>query len=275
MNQLLAKIKNKTKTYAKSFKKLTTEENCFVIPENISSIEYNPDTLLEDGQWYFINNFSEQDYCLDLFKCETFNSVDFESITKDEFTAIDYLCFYQNDIYFIQKVRPAQLVIKKRIVFGDSCTIYNNSKSIVINKYPDAIYIKEEDKLYFQKLETITSVFKGIDILFKEATEEETNEFLNFNFISLKNDLSLNSITKNTRKKIKQAITILNNLTDEDKGKMIKYTKKYSGLLYSKNKFILQSEDDVNKLINGINERYYETEISKEKRVANSIQKIE
>lgn len=182
MNQLLAKIKNKTKVYTKGFKKLTTEEDCYRVPDNFSSIEYNPDTLLEDGQWYYIKDFSEQDYCLDIFKCEVFNSVDFETINNSEFTIIDYLCFYQDGNYFIQKVRPTQLVTKKRINFGESCTINNNSRSIVINKYPDAIYIKKDNKLYFQKLETITSVFKGIDILFKEATEEETNEFLHYDF---------------------------------------------------------------------------------------------
>lgn len=275
MNQLLAKIKNKTKTYTKGFKKLTTEENCYIIPENISSIEYNPDTLLEEGQWYFIKDFSEQTYCPELFKCEVFNSVDFETISNNEFTLIDYLCFYQDDKFFIQKVRPTQLVVKKRVNFGETCSINNNSKSIVINKYADAIYVKQENRLYFQKLETITNIFRGIDILFKEATEEETNEFLNYDFIALEDNLSSTAITKNTRKKIKQALNILNTMSSEIKEKIIKYTKKYSGLNYANRKFILHTEDDVNKLLYGINERYYETEISKEKRLANSVQKID
>ena len=61
-----------------------------------------------------------------------------------------------------------------------------NDPIIVIKSYPDAIYDKSSDSLYFKKLQSITSIFIGITDLYKEATQEDTEEFLNKDFISLK-----------------------------------------------------------------------------------------
>lgn len=41
------------------------------------------------------------------------------------------------------------------------------------------------------------------------------------------------------------------------------------------NSFIINDEEDIKKLVWGITERYYETPISREKRVANSIINIQ
>ena len=270
MNQLMAKVKNKTKTIFKSYKKLLSEEECYELP-NINSVEYNPNTLLEDGQWFSISNFSEQDFCLELFKLETFNSVDFEDIDGSDFGIIDYLCSIQDDVYYIQKIRPAQLVIKKRVNFGDSCTLNQNSKSLVINKYPDAIYNKVEDVLYFQRLETINSIFKGIDTLYKEATEEEVVEFLDNDFITLGNEFNSTKVSKPNRKRIAMAMDILNRFSPEEKTNIIEYTRLNAGLQYENESFVIKDEEDIKKLVWGITERYYETPISRERRIANSI----
>jgi len=39
------------------------------------------------------------------------------------------------------------------------------------------VYIKNQDTLMFKNLATISSIFKGIDELYKEATKEEVSEF--------------------------------------------------------------------------------------------------
>lgn len=274
MNQLLAKIRNRKQSIKDGFKKIIDNKNCYSFPIDIQTIEYNPNTLLEDGQWYSISEFSCQEFCLELLKQDSFNSVDYSTLEKNEFAKIDYLCSYQDENYFyFQKIRPSQLLYKKRLLFGfgQNFTYDENNASIVINSYPDAIYKKDDDTLYFQKLETISTIFKGIDVLYKEATEEETVEFLKNDFISVSESLEVSKIGKSSRKRIAMAMTTLSKFSDDEKLEIFEYIKQNSGLGQENNAFIIKDEDDIKKLVWGITERYYETPVSKEKRIANSI----
>lgn len=275
MNQLLAKIKNR-KQKNEGYRKIIDNKNCYFFPDNIQIIEYNPNTLLEEGQWYYISEFSQQDYCIDLLKQESFDSVDFTTLERENFKKIDYLCSFQdNNFYYFQKVRSSQLTIKKRLNLGSPYKLDEESISIVINPYADAIYKKDADTLYFQRLETISSIFKGIEMLYREATEEETIAFFDNEFISLQPTLEIAKIGKASRKRIAMAMTILNKFSEPEKQEIIEYTKINSGLEFKNNSFTINNEEDVKKLILGIQERYYETPISKEKRIANSIINIE
>lgn len=272
MNQLLAKVKNRYRNIADTFKKIISDESIFSMPYNLTDcVEYNPNTLLESGQWYKIINFSEQDFCIDILKEESIDSVDFDMLSNEDFTKIDYLCSLEEDVVYFQKIRPSQLVVKKRITFGESYRYNANSKSVVINMFPDAIYIKKEDTLYFQRLESIVGIFRGIDILYKEATEQETAIFLQSDFIALNNDFNASKVNKSVRKKIAFATSIISSLDDDKKYELIEYIKANASLTFNDNSFTISSEDDLKKLLFGISERYYETPISRERRIANSV----
>ncbi len=278
MNQLLAKIKNRKQNFESAFKKIIDDKSCYSFPNNIESVNYDPNTLLEEGQWYSINEFSKQDFCLSILKEDDINSADFAMLERAEFPKIDYICSYQDDKYFyFQKVRPTQLLLKKRLLFsfGNNFVYDENNASIVINLYPDAIYKKDEDVLYFQKLETISSIFKGIEVLYREATDEETTDFLNSDFIKVSSSLEISKIGKASRKRIAMAITIINKFSEEERHQILDYTKQNSGLMQENGRFLIDNEDDIKKLVWGITERYYETPISKEKRIANSIINVE
>lgn len=276
MNQLLVKVKNRKQSINECFKKIIDDKECYSFPNNMRQIAYNPNTLLEEGQWYYIAEFSQQEFCIELLKQESFDSVDFSTLQRNEFLRMDYLCSYQDENYFyFQKVKSSQLLFKKRLLFsfGQNFSYDDNNASVVINAYPDAIYRKDNDTLYFQKLETISSIFKGIDVLYKEATEEETSEFLNNDFIFIPESLEISKIGKASRKRIAMAINILDKFTDNERQEILDYTRENSGLQLddNNNSFIINDEEDIKKLVWGISERYYETPISKEKRVANSV----
>lgn len=272
MNQLLAKVKNRNRNISESFKKVISDKSIYSTPYNLADcVDYNPNTLLENGQWYKISEFSEQEFCIDILKEQNFDSVDFGMLAKDDFSKIDYLCSYEGDTFYFQKIRPSQLVTKKRISFGETYAYDANSKSIVINFFPDAIYSKSDDTLYFQRLETISTIFRGIDILYKEATEQETEVFLQNDFISLANDFNASKVNKLVRKKIALATEALAALGDEKKQEMIQYIKNTSKLNFENNAFTISNEEELKKLLFGISERYYETPISKQLRIANSV----
>ena len=60
------------------FRKILSNENCYSIPQNLQAVPYNPNTLLEDGQWYSLSQFSEQNFCLSLLKENSFDSVNLQ-----------------------------------------------------------------------------------------------------------------------------------------------------------------------------------------------------
>ena len=126
-------------------------------------------------------------------------------------------------------------------------------------------------KRSFQKLETISSIFKGIEILFREATEEETKLFLQSDFISLGTEMNVSKVGKTSRKSVALAMTVLNSFNAEEKKRVMEYTKNYTSLQQDEKGFIIETEEDLKKLMWGIFERYYETPVSKKTRVANSI----
>ncbi len=65
MDHLIAKIRRRGNT---TYKKLLSNVRIFTSLDIKDSVEYSPDTLLEDQQWYVIKNFSDKDYCISLLK---------------------------------------------------------------------------------------------------------------------------------------------------------------------------------------------------------------
>lgn len=275
MNQLIAKIRDKGKTVNKYYKVLS-DVTLFNIPDNlVNAIAYNPNTKLDDGDWFIITEFSKKKYCLDVLK-QDFNSVDYNPLNTNLFTKLDFIFLYFDGNYFFQNISRTQLVRKKIIFFGEQFSFDNNNASIIIKEIPDAIYIKKEDCLYFYKLSSIASIFLGIEVLHREATEKEVKNFLNSGFITLTNGFSSTYVKTQTRKNIALAIDVLNNFENDDKEAIFEYTHNYCpGLAYTNNTFSIGSEDDLKLLLFGIGQRFYTTPIGNERRIANSIISME
>lgn len=111
---------------------------------------------------------------------------------------------------------------------------------LVIKDIPDCVYVKDIDKLYFKNLNAITSIFNGINELYREATER------------------------------------YNNFSTEQKNRIPNYISQYCPHLYdaTTNRFRISNEKELTELLNTLNQRYYTTEIDGEKRLANSVTKL-
>ena len=166
---------------------------------------------------------------------------------------------------------------KTFLALGDELVIENNVDRIVINNSPDAIYFKKEDRLIFRNLATISSIFNGIDILYKEATQEEVQKFLDFNFIKLSDGYDIQKIGKNNRKRIALALSTFEKMSDDDKDAIFDYIQDYcTELKFEKStkNFEISSETEMKFLLYGIEQRFYTTVYGKEKRLANSVQRL-
>lgn len=180
----------------------------------------------------------------------------------------------RNNIFF-QRVGKAALVEEKRIEWLDNQFIYNpESTSLLINQRPDAIYNKASDTLFFRKLSSITAVFPGISNLYREATKEETEEFLQMGFIS-NEGLSAGVVSIPNRKRIAMAREAMKKLNHKQKKQIFKYIAEYCpDICNGENKFAVRNNDDLTLVLYGIEQRFYTTPVGEEKRIANSIIKL-
>lgn len=149
--------------------------------------------------------------------------------------------------------------------------------TVVINFEPDAIYDKQNDKLYFKNLSSITSIFPGIDTLYREATNEETNNFLELQILNVNQNFNSDNVKTANRRRIKAAMEKYNSFSEEQKAELPAYLRTYCGDdIYDieSEKFVIDNEEQLTKVLNGINQRFYTTEIDGEKRLANSVTPI-
>ncbi|MFI8711987.1 ATP F0F1 synthase synthase [Brevibacillus brevis] len=270
MNYLVAK----TKGVRGEFYKVISDTEIFSLPEDlVNRVAYDPSYKLEEDEWFTIDNFSEQEFCIDFLK-KRFFSTDYNQISVSEYNKIEYLCAVQGNLYFFQKISDSLLIKKKFISLSATPVFIQNEPIVIVNKIPDAIYDNNLDVLYFKKLSTISSIFRGIDSLYKEATQSETEQFLQNDFIQLEEGYDASKVKTANRKRIALAMDTLATYSNQDRQSIFAYIKEYcEDLQYDERKsnFKLKSEEDLKKLLYGIEQRYYTTMLGGEKRLANSV----
>lgn len=269
MNHTIVKIR--TRSRDRKYWKLFSDQKLYELPENLEdTVEFAPDHCLDEDSWFVVKHFSRQEYCIPLLQ-EEFVSTSYDLLEKSQFEDIDYLCYIEDGHYCFQKVSRTGLVKRRAIVFDEAATYRQECREIVIYPEPDAIYLKEKDQLVFKKLSSISSIFKGIDVLYREATEEETSQFLNQDFVELENYSSEN-VKKSNRKRIALANDLLKNMKTEKKRIILNSIGDYCPeLVTEEGRFRISSEQDLKLLLYGIGQRFYTTPDGEEKRIASSV----
>lgn len=276
MNTVLAKVSGPRK---KPYFKLLSEHSLFsevVVPDSFC-VSYNPDHNLDDDSWFKIERFSQQDYSLSILSGD-FDSKDYDDLTKSQFPKISCIIAVQGDDFYFQKVTPSLFIKRKTIAFGESAVVEASKERLVINSLPDAVYRKSSDSLVFRDLVKISSIFKGIDVLYKEATEEEVEQFLKESFIGLSADYDARKVSKPNRKRIALAMNTLSTMSAGARTEMLDYINSYCEERLTLDKaageFEITSDEDLKFLLYGIEQRFYTTPFGHEKRLANSVQKL-
>lgn len=277
MDHVLVKVKGlRTKPYLK----MLSDHSLYdpIDTELGMCVPYSPVHNLDEDAWFKIENFKAQPYCLQLLKTD-FNSVEYDDLTKGKFAQIAFIFAVQGDDFYFQKVTPSLFLKKKMIAFGDAAVIENSNTRLLINSHPDAVYFKDDDTLIFRNLATISSIFKGIDTLYKEATNDEVEAFLEEDFIELSNGYGMNKVSKPNRKRIALAMDTLAAMPAADRDQMYSYIHSYceKKLKFDKDnsKFEITTDDELKYLLYGIEQRFYTTEFGHEKRLANSVQAMD
>lgn len=276
MDSVFVKIRGPRK---KPFFKLISDHTLYTVaaPDLAHCVPYSPDHNLDEDSWFKIDHFSQREFCLEFLKNE-FDSKDLDDLKKDKFCKISYIFSTQGDNFYFQKVSPSLFLSKKIIAFGEVAKVEQSDSRLLVNHLPDAIYAKEFDTLIFKSLATISSIFEGIDELYREATKEEVIEFLSESFITLNQGYCTDSVSKPNRKRVSLAMITLQLMSVEDRGAMLAYINDYC---YEKlpfdaatAKFVISKDEELKLLLYGVEQRFYTTPFGQEKRLANSIQAI-
>ena len=281
MDCLLAKIKRKR---AQPYRKVTSDQEVFeeVDITTLDCLPYVPEHKLDDDSWFKIEDFDQTDFCLELLK-NCFDPKDYDEIKKSEFADISYLVSVQNGDFYFQNVTPSSFIRLKTLVygevpFGEVARVVENDKQIIIKKIPDAIYLSGSKTLLFRDLSSITAIFKDIGMLYKEATQEEVDDFLKESFIKKGKDYDSKKVSALNRKLITVAIEALSQLTPKAQDDMFVYVNDYCAneIVFdvSNKKFEINCDKDLKTLLYGIHQRFYTTPFSKERRLANSIKAL-
>ena len=273
MDHVFAHVKGNTK---KKIFKLISNHTLFTFDPSYLGccVEYDPSHNLDEDSWFKITNFLSKSFCPDILKY-SLDSKDYDNLEKDQFENISYVFSVQERDFYFQKISKGVFVKKKMIAFGETVEIEEKTTRIAIKDEPDAIYLTDDDILVFKKLTIISDIFKGIDILFKEATDDEVRKFLGSPFIALSPGYQANSVSKLNRRRITPALEALANMTEAQKQQIVPYINEYYPTILkpdqNNEKFVISNDDELKMLLYGVQERFYTTKFGGEKRVANSV----
>lgn len=265
------------KSKEKYMKLFEENESLYSSISDLKSIEVNSfvfdnRTNLGDFEWYRLEDFSSKEFATKEIK-ENYSSVDYDMATQADAAGIEYIFEMSEHTMFFQKVTKNAFIKKRNfITLGESFRKCNNMSLFQINTYPDAIYDRAKDILYFRRLFAITKIFNGINEIYREATDAEVKNFLNEDSFILEDGFSAEKVKIPNRKKIALIQDSFFYMSKQEKEGMFEYIKDYyPNLKLNNGKAQISNEEDLKNILFGLEERFYTTTISKEKRIANSI----
>lgn len=282
MDHLIARLKGRGVNYAK----LITDKTMYdSIPDFTQSRAYDDDYKLRDNEWFVVENFSTKPYCPDLLK-NPFDILNYSYLTFAGYKKIDFSIAVQgvdaHRIFIFQNVTPSSLYGKYKAIAwnrvhvpadADQPNLIEQDGVFVLKETPDCYYVKDTDKLYFKNLSSITTIFNGINELYRDATDAEVDTLLGWPELQIEDGFDKSKVKTANRRRIKEAIQKYDSFTEEQKDTLSTYIETYCPALIDQdtNKYKISSETELTDFLNSVNQRYYTTEINQTKRLANSV----
>ncbi|MEE1476931.1 Kiwa anti-phage protein KwaB-like domain-containing protein [Fusobacterium sp.] len=275
MGVLVCKIKqNKGSNFEKIKSIYSTEEELYSGISDLNIIKYDPDYKVEENEIFFIDEASKIVKNKEILKDFGKTSTTFTQINSEEWGKVDYLIFSKGNYNYYQRIKGKKYLNHKKVLlfFEGNPQISEGPEGITINPNSHIIYNISEDKLYFKDFNEVNKIFQGVEELYREATNEEIKEFFDIELMERKEEFNISKITNLRRKKILLALHEFKEGKNIDQ--LVNYGTKYYGDYFTNNKIIIDSNEKIDIVIDIIQEKVYTTEVSNEKRKANSIRKL-
>lgn len=270
MNSLIAKIGREYKSVVSCDDKII--ENLAIA--NIQLLDFTPSHKLDEDEWFKLPDFSTKDYFIDICRSD-YSTASLNQVENGNYSQISCIVLFQNGQKHFQRITSSRFVNQKRFLdFSGEPQIVEQRNQLEIKSESDAVYMAGEDTLYFKDVAKIKFFFPGIEILHREATQEEVDGFLGHDFIALENYEAV-SVGALNRKRIADIGAKYQNLTTNKKTHLIDYAKEKAGIdLTDEGAFKISSETDLKNLLFAMDQRYYYADVYEENRVANSVRVV-
>ncbi len=266
MNSLIAKVGREYKSVVSCDDEIIKN----IIITDIQKLDFTPSHKLDEDEWFKLHDFSKKDYFIDICRND-YSTASLNQIENSNYNKISCIVLFQNEQKHFQRITPSRFVNQKRFLdFSGQPQIVEQRNQLEIKSESDAVYVAAEDTLYFKDVAKIKIFFSGIEILHREATQEEVDEFLGLDFITLEN-YEADSVGVLNRRRIADIREKFHNLTSKKKILLINYAKEKSGIELTDDRFKISSEADLKNLLFAIDQRYYYADVYEENRVANSV----
>ena len=277
MNKIFAKLKNDQHVIVYENPDPEVLKNIYKIPNVKLAIPFEIDSRsLAENEWYFITPTEERkEEMLSEYVSEGTGTM-LDPMHAEHYKEIRVMYVAAGADKLFTKIGTRHMSqAQKQISFGEKSELVEQANAILITGEVDAYW--DGTRLYFKKFASIRSLFPGIQKVFREMTEQKTNEFLSSPLFELKEEMSSDFISLKNRRLINTLVeskTI--DLTDpEVYEKYVEYAKQYNlDLEIENDKIALIDNSDINKVLGLFAETFYTSEINKEKREIRSSKKL-
>ena len=281
--RIVASLKNKTQVKifdedSEYFENISKSFSFDITKYEKVDFKKNLNSNIDNDEIYYVNlSETEEKQFFEDIKLNL-NSTDINLIKKEEYKEVKtiYLVDYETKTIFLKRVLPTEhLESKKVLSFNDKPEFHQESNRIFMSSRIDIYYNIQEKKIYFSNFNTLKAVFGEAITFYREASKEEAKKF----FVEDKFELE-DTIFDNTTTKFKRNLGVLiDSKIDFNDEKLMKkyenYAKKWKRKLEKKdNKYILKKESQLKNFVKVLDEVFYETPISKQKRETDNFRTI-
>ena len=236
---------------------------------NLTSINFIQDAgnyILQENEVFFIDLNNEEKLKIS----DLLNTTNAENISRKTLLDLKYMFVINKKNIYFQRVYKTNLIDKPFIYFKDTATLHTKEKILVLQNRTEVAFV--DNKVYFFKFSDLTAVFSFLSYYYREATKDDLEKFKNYERLSIKESLELDKLPKTILQKIAQIVDNLKQLQDnfdDYKRYASKYVKNFK-----KSKIEISTKEDIENLHNIIFEKFYQSDIAGEKRIANSFKKL-
>jgi hypothetical protein len=252
---------------------ILTAENVF---------EFNPDRKIHKDDWQYIQMNDNQKGTIIQPYIDTISSSESTNpITGDDYSKIEAICLVEKSSdsnegkIFLTRIFPRYYMMsKKYFKWNDGPDLITEAGSVDFPGALDAYW--DGQKLFFKSYGQIKSVFPGIEIFYRTATEEEKDRFLTSDIFECESAVSVKE------RNLKKIAGIIDkppfDLNDKAvQTKLLTYAKEFPEVtlnITEEGKFKITSNKDLTSVLNLLEERVYKTPITAENREAHSVTKL-
>lgn len=270
MGVFIAKIKDDDENWYKIVDQIMNDELSEIVLGD--AVAYDPNNT-EANQWFKIDGFDQKEGFLPLL-AQQINAADLESLDRQQYDNIEFIAFFDQGRYYMQKITRGNYLKKKWFSWDGDILKYQEDEDIIyINPVPNCIYDTNTRAIYFMDIAKAYGIFSNLKLDYKAATDDEANRFLQSDIVDAQT-LPIEKVGVSNRKRITSILTKYEAYTPNEKATLKEYIKKSVGanLDFDDNakKFVVNTDTQLRLLLYGIQQRFYMPPLEDEVQVATS-----